>query len=85
MIFDCQVLGGRVDGDTVKLEIEPAKGGDKEELEADVVLVSAGRASFGCCICWVCHGMHLAMCRHAVLYAGCTSGDYAAAATDGSA
>ena len=44
----CQVLGGRVDGDTVKLEIEPAKGGDKEELEADVVLVSAGRASLRC-------------------------------------
>lgn len=37
-----------MDGDTVKLEIEPAKGGDKEELEADVVLVSAGRASAGC-------------------------------------
>jgi hypothetical protein len=42
---DHQVLGGRVEGDTVKLEIEPAKGGDKEELEADVVLVSAGRSS----------------------------------------
>jgi dihydrolipoamide dehydrogenase len=41
-----KVLGGRVDGDTVKLEIEPAKGGDKEELEADVVLVSAGRKPF---------------------------------------
>jgi hypothetical protein len=26
----------------VQLEVEPAKGGDKEVLEADVVLVSAG-------------------------------------------
>lgn len=37
-----KVLSGKRDGDTVKLEIEPAKGGEKEELEADVVLVSAG-------------------------------------------
>jgi hypothetical protein len=37
-----QVLGGKVEGDKVQLEVEPAKGGDKEVLEADVVLVSAG-------------------------------------------
>lgn len=37
-----KVLSGRVEGDTVKLELEPSKGGDKETLEADVVLVSAG-------------------------------------------
>ncbi len=37
-----KVLSGRVEGDTVKLELEPSKGGDKETFEADVVLVSAG-------------------------------------------
>jgi len=38
-----QVTGAEVmDGKTVKLTVEPAKGGDSETLEADVVLVSAG-------------------------------------------
>jgi len=33
-------------GDTVELEVKPAKGGDSETLEADVVLVSVGRKPF---------------------------------------
>ena len=36
------MLKAEVEGDTVKLDVEPAKGGDKETLEADIVLVSAG-------------------------------------------
>lgn len=39
------VSGDIVDG-KVKLELEPSKGGDKETLEADVVLVSAGEKRF---------------------------------------
>ena len=31
----------------MKLDLEPAKGGDKETLEADVVLVSAGETAWG--------------------------------------
>ena len=37
-----QVTAATREGDTVKLTVEPAKGGDPETLEADVVLVSAG-------------------------------------------
>ena len=37
-----QVTGAAREGDTIKLTVEPAKGGDSETLEADVVLVSAG-------------------------------------------
>ena len=37
-----QVTAATREGDTVKLTVEPAKGGDSEILEADVVLVSAG-------------------------------------------
>ena len=37
-----QVTAATRDGDTIKLTVEPAKGGDPETLEADVVLVSAG-------------------------------------------
>ena len=37
-----QVTAASREGDTVKLTVEPAKGGDSETLEADVVLVSAG-------------------------------------------
>lgn len=41
-----KVVSGEVTGDTVKLELEAAKGGNKETLEADVVLVSAGAPPF---------------------------------------
>ena len=37
-----QVTGAAREGDVVKLIVEPAKGGEPETLEADVVLVSAG-------------------------------------------
>ncbi len=37
-----QVTGATVEGETVKLTVEPAKGGETETIEADVVLVSAG-------------------------------------------
>lgn len=37
-----QVTGAAREGDIVKLTVEPAKGGEPEVLEADVVLVSAG-------------------------------------------
>ena len=37
-----KVLSAKNDGSKVALELEPAKGGKKESMEADVVLVSAG-------------------------------------------
>jgi len=41
-----KVVGVDTSGDGVKLTLEPAAGGDKTTLEADVVLVSAGRSPF---------------------------------------
>jgi dihydrolipoamide dehydrogenase len=38
-----KVTGVTVDGKTAKVTVEPAKGGDAEVIEADVVLVSIGR------------------------------------------
>ena len=38
-----KVTAAKVEGDTVKLTLEPAKGGAAEAMEADVVLVSIGR------------------------------------------
>ena len=38
-----KVQSATVEGDSVKLEIEAAKGGKQETLEADIVLVSAGQ------------------------------------------
>lgn len=37
-----KVLGARVEGDVVKLTVEPSKGGEQQELDANIVLVSAG-------------------------------------------
>lgn len=37
-----QVNSAKREGDQVVLEIEPSKGGDKQSLTVDVVLVSAG-------------------------------------------
>ena len=46
--FKCgtKVLSGSKKGDKVHVDVEPSKGGAKETLEADVVLVSIGRRSF---------------------------------------
>ena len=41
-----KVVGVDSSGDGVKLIVEPAEGGDQTTLEADVVLVSAGRSPF---------------------------------------
>lgn len=41
-----KVVGVDTSGDGVKLTLEPAAGGDQTTLEADVVLVSAGRTPF---------------------------------------
>lgn len=41
-----KVNSARREGDKVLLEVEPAKGGEKETMEVDVVLVSAGRRPF---------------------------------------
>ncbi|GBF90057.1 dihydrolipoyl dehydrogenase, mitochondrial [Raphidocelis subcapitata] len=41
-----KVNSARREGDKVLLEVEPAKGGAKETIEVDVVLVSAGRRPF---------------------------------------
>lgn len=41
-----KVTGVDTSGKTLKVSIEPAKGGDAETLEADVVLVSIGRRPF---------------------------------------
>jgi len=41
-----KVVGVDTSGDVVKLTLEPATGGEQATLEADVVLVSAGRTPF---------------------------------------
>lgn len=41
-----KVVGVDTSGDVVKLTLEPAAGGERTTLEADVVLVSAGRTPF---------------------------------------
>jgi len=41
-----KVNGAKVAGDKVVLDVEPSKGGAAEKLEADVVLVSAGRRPY---------------------------------------
>ena len=41
-----KVMGAAVKGDKAVLTTEPVKGGDKTEMEADVVLVSTGRIPF---------------------------------------
>jgi hypothetical protein len=43
-------------GDSVTLELEPAKGGDKSSMTVDVVLVSAGARTRACLrvVLWVC-------------------------------
>ena len=41
-----KVLGADISGDGVELTVELASGGDQTTLEADVVLVSAGRTPF---------------------------------------
>jgi dihydrolipoamide dehydrogenase len=41
-----KVTGAKVADDRVKLTVEPAQGGDAEEIEADVVLLSVGRVPY---------------------------------------
>jgi len=41
-----KVTGVDTSGDTLKVAVEPAKGGDAETLEADVVLVAIGRVPY---------------------------------------
>ncbi|KAK2628915.1 hypothetical protein QTJ16_002018 [Diplocarpon rosae] len=41
-----KVLGGDASGEKIKLEVEAAKGGKKETLDADVVLVAIGRRPY---------------------------------------
>ncbi|KAI3993355.1 hypothetical protein MKX01_010098 [Papaver californicum] len=45
-ILKTKVVGVDTSGEGVKLTLEPAAGGDQTTLEADVVLVSAGRTPF---------------------------------------
>ena len=42
MKLSTKVNKAETDGKTVKLHVEPAKGGKEEVIEADVVLVAAG-------------------------------------------
>ena len=44
--LNTKVNSGKREGDTVKLEIEAAKGGKNETLEADVCLVAIGRRPY---------------------------------------
>ncbi|KAI9888637.1 MAG: dihydrolipoamide dehydrogenase precursor [Vezdaea aestivalis] len=44
--LNTKVLGGDASGEGVKLEVEAAKGGKKETLDADVVLVAIGRRPY---------------------------------------
>jgi dihydrolipoamide dehydrogenase len=41
-----KVTAAARDGETVRLTLEPAKGGEAEQIEADVVLVAIGRRAF---------------------------------------
>jgi len=41
-----KVLSGKRNGDTVSVDVEAAKGGKKETLEADIVLVAIGRRPY---------------------------------------
>lgn len=41
-----QVVGSKVNADSVSLSLEPAKGGAAETFDADVVLVAIGRRPF---------------------------------------
>ncbi|OWR54739.1 dihydrolipoyl dehydrogenase [Danaus plexippus] len=41
-----KVMGIKKDGSTVKVDVEAAKGGNKETLDCDVVLISIGRRPF---------------------------------------
>ncbi|KAG0466693.1 hypothetical protein HPP92_018273 [Vanilla planifolia] len=45
-LLKTKVVGVDTSGDGVKLTLEPAAGGEQSTLEADVVLVSAGRVPF---------------------------------------
>jgi len=44
--LNTKVLGGDASGDKIKIEVEAAKGGKKETLEADVLLVAIGRRPY---------------------------------------
>jgi dihydrolipoamide dehydrogenase len=44
--LNTKVNSGQREGDTVKLEIEAAKGGKTETLDADVCLVAIGRRPY---------------------------------------
>ena len=44
--LNTKVLGAEVDGDTVKVSVDAAKGGKEEILDADVVLVAIGRRPY---------------------------------------
>ncbi|KAL2072279.1 hypothetical protein VTL71DRAFT_11622 [Oculimacula yallundae] len=44
--LNTKVMGGDPSGDKIKLEVEAAKGGKNETLEADVVLVAIGRRPY---------------------------------------
>lgn len=41
-----KVTGAKVEGETVRLTVEPAKGGAAETIEADIVLVAIGRKPY---------------------------------------
>jgi dihydrolipoyl dehydrogenase len=41
-----KVAGGEIGNNAITLQLEPAKGGERESLEADVVLVAIGRRPF---------------------------------------
>ncbi len=41
-----KVTAAQREGDSVRLTLEPAKGGDTEQIEADVVLVAIGRRAY---------------------------------------
>lgn len=44
--FQTKVTGARVVGEKVQVSVEPAAGGESEQLEVDVVLVAVGRRPF---------------------------------------
>eukprot|EP01025_Chloroclados_australasicus_P014736 TRINITY_DN1696_c0_g1_i3.p1 TRINITY_DN1696_c0_g1~~TRINITY_DN1696_c0_g1_i3.p1 ORF type:complete len:498 (-),score=43.94 TRINITY_DN1696_c0_g1_i3:3886-5166(-) len=45
-MLNTKVTSAQITGDKVKLTVEPSKGGDAKELEAEIVLVSAGRRPY---------------------------------------
>jgi dihydrolipoamide dehydrogenase len=62
--LNTKVNSGKREGDTVKLEVEAAKGGKAETLEADVCLVAIGRRPYTTGLGLENIGMYITSVKH---------------------